>query len=140
MDKTYGGPAGSLVSPPSLAGCEQAAECLMTFHVDPAPDQNPHVNHEPSSLNGLTESPRTGKNHEPVYGARLIRQKIGRRRDIDLPQAGDRYREHDERENTRPHQQPDQRAERRYFPPRNSASDGGILRQGRRRRRLASAP
>lgn len=72
----------------------------MTYHVDTAPNQNPHVNYEPSSLNGLTESPKAGKDHEPMYEARLIRQKIDRHGDIDFKQAGDRWRLHDEREKT----------------------------------------
>ena len=72
----------------------------MTFHVDAAPNQNPHVNYEPSSLNGLVESPRAGQDHEPMYEARLVRQKIDRRGDVDFKQAGVRWRQHDEREKT----------------------------------------
>jgi catalase len=66
----------------------------MTYHVDAAPNQNPHVNYEPSSLNGLTESPRPGADHEPMYQARLVRQKIDRRGDADFKQAGERWRLH----------------------------------------------
>ncbi len=68
----------------------------MTYNVDTAPNQNPHVNYEPSSLNGLTESPRAGADHEPMYTARLVRQKIDRRGDIDFAQAGDRWNLHEE--------------------------------------------
>jgi catalase len=68
--------------------------------VDTAPNQNPHVNYEPSSLNGLTESPKAGKDHEPMYNAPLIRQKISRSGDVDFQQAGARWRQHDEREKT----------------------------------------
>jgi len=70
----------------------------MTFHVDAAPGQNPHVNYEPSRNNGLVESPRAGKEHEPQYAARLVRQKIDRHGDIDFQQAGDRYRRHTDAE------------------------------------------
>jgi len=72
----------------------------MTYHVDTAPNQNPHVNYEPSSLNGLTESPRAGADHEPEYRARLVRQKLDRRGDIDFVQPGERWRQHDETEKT----------------------------------------
>ena len=51
--------------------------------------QNPHVNYEPSSLNGLTEAPKGGKDHEPEYNARLVRQKIDR--ENNFKQAGERY-------------------------------------------------
>ncbi|MGI4872990.1 MAG: catalase [Janthinobacterium lividum] len=72
----------------------------MTFQVDTAPNQNPHVNYEPSRLNGLQESPRAGKEHEPLIEARLVRQKLERHGDIDFQQAGDRYRKHTEVEKT----------------------------------------
>ena len=72
----------------------------MTYHVDVAPGQNPHVNYEPSSLNGLTEAPKAGKDHEPRYETNLVRQKINRKGDIDFKQAGERWRKHDEREKT----------------------------------------
>ena len=62
----------------------------MSYKVDLAPGQNPHVNYEPSSLNGLKEAPRRGKEHEPQYNARLMRQKIDRTNDFG--QAGDTYR------------------------------------------------
>jgi len=52
--------------------------------------QNPHVNYEPSSLNGLVEVPKTGKDHEPEYTGRLVRQKIDRQN--NFKQAGERFR------------------------------------------------
>jgi len=70
----------------------------MAYHVDTAPGQNPHVNYEPSRLNGLSESAPAGKEHEPAYEARLVRQKLERHGDIDFQQAGDRYRRHTDRE------------------------------------------
>jgi catalase len=62
----------------------------MSFKVDLAPGQNPHVNYEPSSLNGLKEAPKRGKDYEPQYNARLVRQKIDRTN--DFKQAGETYR------------------------------------------------
>lgn len=61
----------------------------MVYHVDGAPGQNPHVNYEPSSLNGLKEARKTGKDHEPQYHAKLVRQKIDRQN--NFKQAGERF-------------------------------------------------
>jgi catalase len=66
----------------------------MTYHVDAAPGQNLHVNYEPSSLNGLKESPSQGPDHTPSYSARLVRQTIDRTNNFG--QAGDRYRQHED--------------------------------------------
>lgn len=62
----------------------------MTYKVDLAPGQNPHVNYEPSSLNGLKEAQRAGKEYTPEYHAKLVRQKLSRTN--DFKQAGERYR------------------------------------------------
>ncbi|UQZ83852.1 Catalase [Paenibacillus konkukensis] len=62
----------------------------MTYFVDQAPGQSPHVNYEPSSLDGLKEAERRGREHEPRYDASLVRQKIDRTNDFG--QAGDTYR------------------------------------------------
>jgi len=62
----------------------------MTYHVDMAPGQNPHVNYEPSSLGGLTESPRAGADHTPAVQGNVVRQRIERTN--DYKQAGERYR------------------------------------------------
>lgn len=62
----------------------------MAFRVDLAPGQNPHVNYEPSSLNGLKEATPAGKEHEPEYHAKLVRQKIDRQN--NFKQAGERFR------------------------------------------------
>jgi catalase len=66
----------------------------MEHRVDMAPEQNPHVNYEPSSLGGLQESPKIGKDHEPHYDAKLVRQKIDRTN--DFTQAGKTYRAFDD--------------------------------------------
>ncbi|MCZ8513553.1 catalase [Paenibacillus filicis] len=68
----------------------------MAFHVDRAPGQNPHVNYEPSSLGGLQEASPAGKEHEPSYNAKLVRQKLDRTNDFG--QAGDTYRKFEEHE------------------------------------------
>lgn len=62
----------------------------MAFSVDRAPDQNPHVTYEPSSLGGLEEAAPSGKEHEPAYSAKLVREKISRPNDVK--QAGETYR------------------------------------------------
>ncbi|MBW7477287.1 catalase [Paenibacillus oenotherae] len=66
----------------------------MQYRVDRAPGQNPHINYEPSSLGGLQEAPRCGKEHEPRYDARLVREKLDRPN--DFKQAGDTYRAFEE--------------------------------------------
>ena len=62
----------------------------MAYKVDTVPGQNPHVNYEPSSLNGLKEAPKAGKDHMPHYEGRLMREKIDR--ENNFKQAGERYR------------------------------------------------
>jgi catalase len=62
----------------------------MAYHVDTASGSNPHVNYEPSSLNGLQEAPKAGADHEPEYKAtKLMRRKIDRTN--DFKQAGERW-------------------------------------------------
>ena len=48
------------------------------------------MNYEPSSLGGLKEAPKAGKDHTPHYNADLVRQKIDRTNNFQ--QAGERYR------------------------------------------------
>jgi catalase len=62
----------------------------MTYRVDMAPGQNPHVNYEPSSLNSLREAPAAGKEYSPQIEGKLVRQPIDRTNDFQ--QAGERYR------------------------------------------------
>ncbi|MBS4220727.1 catalase [Bacillus sp. FJAT-49711] len=66
----------------------------MQYKVDRAPDQNPHVNYEPSVLGGLEEATNNSKEHQPHYDARLVRQKIDRTN--DFKQAGETYRAFDD--------------------------------------------
>ena len=62
----------------------------MAVSVDLGPDQNPHVNYEPSCMGGLKESPEAGPEHRPYVEGRLVREKIGKSNDFQ--QAGERYR------------------------------------------------
>jgi len=66
----------------------------MQIRPDRAPGQNPHVNYEPSSLGGLEEAKRPGKEHEPHYNAKLTREAIPRTNNFG--QAGDTYRAFEE--------------------------------------------
>ncbi|WP_026673818.1 catalase [Alkalihalobacterium bogoriense] len=62
----------------------------MTYFVDKGPGQNPHVNYEPSTLDGLKEATKSGEPHEPHVEGNLTRKKIERTNDFG--QAGDTYR------------------------------------------------
>ncbi len=63
----------------------------MAYQVDGVEaGENPHVNYEPSSMGGLKEAPKSGKDHTPYVQGAVIRQKISRPNDYQ--QAGDRYR------------------------------------------------
>ena len=63
----------------------------MAFTVNVAPGQNPHVNYEPSLMNGLVEAQPAGKPYEPEYTGRLVRAKIDRQN--NFKQAGDVWRD-----------------------------------------------
>jgi catalase len=62
----------------------------MAYPQDILASANPHVNYEPSSLNGLQEAPRVGKEHTPRYQAALVRERIERQN--NFKQAGETYR------------------------------------------------
>ncbi len=66
----------------------------MEFRVDLNPGINPHVDYEPSTLGGLKEATKPGKDHEPHYDAKLVREKIDRAN--DFAQAGQTYRAFDD--------------------------------------------
>ena len=66
----------------------------MAYGQDLVPGVNPHVNYEPSSMSGLKEAPKAGRDHTPHYDADLVRQKIDRTN--DFKQAGERYRAHED--------------------------------------------
>ncbi|HVF85988.1 MAG TPA: catalase [Pyrinomonadaceae bacterium] len=77
------------INSPQKRAATNQRDGQMTFHVD-ATGTNPHVNYEPSSLGGLPESPRAGKDHTPYVAGNVVRQKISRTN--DYKQAGERYR------------------------------------------------
>ncbi len=64
----------------------------MSYFVDGVEaGENPHVNYEPSSRNGLVETPKSGhQDHTPYVQGNVVRQKISRTNDYQ--QAGERYR------------------------------------------------
>ncbi|MCS1350461.1 catalase [Mechercharimyces sp. CAU 1602] len=66
----------------------------MTYYVDQGPDQNPHVNYEPSSLNKLKEAPPAGKEYTPMISGQLVREPIDRQN--NFKQAGETYRAFDQ--------------------------------------------
>jgi catalase len=78
------------INSPRKAAATNQRDGQMAFHQDIAPGTNPHVNYEPSSLGGLKEAPKTGKDHTPYYQAALVREKISRQN--DFAQAGETYR------------------------------------------------
>ncbi|TCN00910.1 catalase [Paenibacillus sp. BK033] len=78
------------INAPKKRAATNQRDGQMAFYVDVAPGQNPHVNYEPSSLNGLSEAKASGMPHEPHYDANLVRQTIDRTN--DFAQAGDTFR------------------------------------------------
>ncbi len=75
-------------SPKKRVGTNQR-DGQMTYYVDTG-GENPHVNYEPSSLGGLKEAPKAGKDHTPYVEGNIVRQKIDR--ENNFKQAGERYR------------------------------------------------
>ena len=78
------------INAPKKAVATNQRDGQMAYKVDVAPGQNPHVNYEPSTMNGLKEAPKSGNDHTPHYDANLLRQKI--ERTANFGQAGERYR------------------------------------------------
>lgn len=63
----------------------------MTYYVDGnEAGENPHVNYEPSSRNGLQVAPKSGKDYTPYVQGNIVRQTISRTNNYG--QAGARYR------------------------------------------------
>lgn len=62
----------------------------MQYQTDIPPGANPHINYEPSLIDGLKEAPKNGPDHTPYAQGNLVRQKIDRTN--DFKQAGERYR------------------------------------------------
>ncbi|MFC7062096.1 catalase [Halobacillus seohaensis] len=62
----------------------------MSHYVDRPEGSNPHVNYEPSTLNGLEESNHKVTPHQPYAEGKLIKETIDR--ENNFKQAGERYR------------------------------------------------
>ncbi|WEG12315.1 catalase [Pullulanibacillus sp. KACC 23026] len=62
----------------------------MDYTVNKNPGTNPHINYEPSTIDGLVEAAKSAKDHEPHYNDKLVREKIDRTN--DFKQAGEAYR------------------------------------------------
>jgi len=63
----------------------------MTYHVDGVEaGENPHVNYEPSSRQGLEVAQPAGKPHTPFVSGNVVKQTLGR--ENNYGQAGERYR------------------------------------------------
>lgn len=62
----------------------------MMYKRDLAPGQNPHINYEPSMLNGLKEATQAGKEYTPYIEGNLVRESIDRQ--SNTKQAGETYR------------------------------------------------
>lgn len=66
----------------------------MEYRVDLAKGQNPHVNYEPSIIDGLKEAPKTASDHTPYVEGKLVREAIERTNPFG--QAGETYRRFDD--------------------------------------------
>lgn len=62
----------------------------MAYHIDRPTGVNPHINYEPSLLDGLKEVEKTGAPHEPYVEGPV--QRKGIERTNDFAQAGQTYR------------------------------------------------
>ncbi|SFP49827.1 catalase [Salibacterium halotolerans] len=62
----------------------------MDYRTDYAGDRNPHINYEPSLVEGLKEQHNPGTEHEPYVSGRLTRESIERTNNFG--QAGETYR------------------------------------------------
>ncbi|WP_406944725.1 catalase [Halobacillus sp. SY10] len=62
----------------------------MSYFTDRPKDANPHVNYEPSTLNGLEEATPKTKPHQPYAEGKLKKEPIDR--ENNFKQAGERYR------------------------------------------------
>lgn len=78
------------INAPKVRVATNQRDGQMAYHQDLTEGVNPHVNYEPSSLGGLKEAPKTGKEHTPHYNAALVREKISR--ENNFQQAGETYR------------------------------------------------
>lgn len=82
------------INAPRKAVATNQRDGQMAYRQDLVEGLNPHVNYEPSSMNGLKEAPRSGKDHTPYYSASLVREEISRQN--NFKQAGETYRNFEE--------------------------------------------
>ena len=68
----------------------------MSYKRDMGTFQNPHINYEPSILDGLQEAEQIGEEHTPMIKGNLVRQSIDRQ--SNTKQAGETYRRFEESE------------------------------------------
>lgn len=78
------------INAPKKAVATNQRDGQMAYRQDLVEGVNPHVNYEPSSMEGLKEAPKTKKDHTPHYNASLVREKITRQN--NFKQAGETYR------------------------------------------------
>jgi catalase len=78
------------INKPNVAVATNQQGGQMSFKTDIPKGANPHINYEPSTLDGLKESQQSGPDHMPHYDDKLVRQKIDRTN--DFKQAGERWR------------------------------------------------
>jgi len=78
------------INAPKKAVATNQRDGQMAYRQDIVEGLNPHVNYEPSTLGGLKEAARTGKEHTPMYQAMLVREKISRQN--NFKQAGETFR------------------------------------------------
>ncbi|WP_167263556.1 catalase [Alkalibacillus almallahensis] len=62
----------------------------MDYRTDYAEDKNPHINYEPSALDGYREAENPGQEHEPYVEGNIVRDPIERQNHFG--QAGETYR------------------------------------------------
>ncbi|KAA6440864.1 catalase [Dyadobacter flavalbus] len=78
------------INAPKRAVASNQRDGQMAYRQDIVEGLNPHVNYEPSTMGGLKEAPRNGREHTPMYQAALVREKISRQNNFQ--QAGETYR------------------------------------------------
>jgi len=78
------------INAPKKAVATNLRDGQMAYRQDIVEGLNPHINYEPSTLGGLKEAPRAGKEHTPLYQAALVREKISRQN--NFKQAGETFR------------------------------------------------
>ncbi|MRH44207.1 catalase [Aquibacillus halophilus] len=66
----------------------------MSYKVDRPETANPHINYEPSTIDGLKETSQRGDYYKPYVEGYLTRESIEKKNDFQ--QAGETYRQHED--------------------------------------------